>query len=51
MQLLRENTVVLSKVTVATSRMLEESVEKYSRIAFSTDRIAFPTCFVMYSSP
>ena len=47
MQLLRENTVVLSKVTVATSRMLEESVEKYSRIAFSTDRIAFPTCFVV----
>ena len=47
MQLLRENTVVVSKVTRATSRMLEDSMEKYSRIAFSTDRIAFPTCFVI----
>jgi hypothetical protein len=47
MQLLRENTVVVSKVTAATSRMLEDSMEKYSRIAFSTDRIAFPTCFVV----
>jgi len=47
MQLLRENTVVVSKVTGVTSRMLEDSMEKYSRIAFSTDRIAFPTCFVV----
>lgn len=47
MQLLRENTVVVGKVTGATSRMLEDSMEKYSRIAFSTDRIAFPTCFVV----
>lgn len=47
MQLLRENTVVVDKVTGVTSRMLEDSMETYSRIAFSTDRIAFPTCFVV----
>ncbi len=47
MQLLRENTVVVDKVTGVTARMLADSMETYSRIAFSTDRIAFPTCFVV----
>ena len=47
MQLLRENTVVISHVTAATARIMEDSMEKYSQIAFSTDRIAFPTCFIV----
>lgn len=47
MQLLRENTVVFNKLLGATNRMLADSMEKYSRIAFSTDQIAFPTCFVV----
>jgi len=47
MQLLRDNTVLLNKVTIATNRMLVDSMEKYSRIAFSIDRIAFPTCFIV----
>ncbi|KAL7539747.1 hypothetical protein ACHAXR_009569, partial [Thalassiosira sp. AJA248-18] len=47
MQLVRDNTVTVRKVTKAVSHMLEESMEKYCKLAFATDQVAFPTCLVV----
>jgi len=47
MQLLRDNTVTVLKVNKALSLMLDESIEKYCKIAFATDQIAFPCCLMV----
>jgi serine/threonine protein kinase len=47
MQLVRDNTVTVRKVTKAVKRMLDDSMEKYCKMAFATDQVAFPTCLVV----
>jgi len=47
MQILRDNTVSIRKVTKEVAQMLDESMEKYCKLAFATDQIAFPTCLVV----
>lgn len=47
MQRLRDNTVSIRKVTKTVSQMMEESMEKYCKLAFSTEKIAFPTCLML----
>ena len=46
MQLLRDNTISVRKVNMALSRLLDDSIEKYCKIAFATDQIAFPCCLM-----
>ena len=47
MQLLRDNTVTVRKVTKSVKHMLDDSMEKYCKLGFATDQIAFPTCLVV----
>jgi hypothetical protein len=47
MQLLRDNTVTVRKVNKALSLMLDGSIEKFCKIAFATDQIAFPCCLMV----
>jgi hypothetical protein len=46
-QLLRDSTVNVRKVTKAVKHMMENSMEKYCKLAFATEQIAFPTCLVV----
>ena len=46
-QLLRENTITVPKVTRAVSTMLDQSMEKYCKLAFATDQIAIPCCLIL----
>jgi len=46
-QLIRQNTVTISQVTKAVSAMIDNSMEKYCRLAFATDQIAVPCCLMM----
>jgi len=47
MQLLRDNTVSVRKVTKQVTQMLDDSMEKYCKLAFAVDQIAFPTCLMV----
>ena len=47
MQLVRDNTVTVRKVTKAVSILFDDSMEKYCKLAFATDQIAFPCCLMM----
>lgn len=47
MQLVRDSTVNIRKVTKAVAQMLDHSMEKFCKLAFATDEIAFPTCLVV----
>jgi len=47
MQLLRDNTVSIRKVTKSVTHMLDDSMEKYCKLAFAMDQIAFPTCLMV----
>lgn len=47
MQLLRDNTVSIRKVTESVSLMLDDSMEKYCKLAFAADQIAFPCCLMV----
>ncbi|KAL3823545.1 LOW QUALITY PROTEIN: hypothetical protein ACHAXA_002886 [Cyclostephanos tholiformis] len=46
MQLLRDNTITVRKVHTVLSRMIDDSMEKYCKIAFATDQIVFPCCLI-----
>ncbi|KAL9188156.1 hypothetical protein ACHAXT_006534 [Thalassiosira profunda] len=47
MQLLRDNTVSIRKVSTRVSALLEDSMEKFCRLGFATEQIAIPTCLVV----
>ena len=47
MQVLRDNTVSVRKVTKAIAESFDDSCEKYAKLAFATDQIAFPTCLMV----
>ena len=46
-QLIRQNTITIPRVTKAVSSLIDNSMEKYCKLAFATDQIAVPCCLMM----
>ena len=47
MQILQEESVFIKKVSSRTRKILNDSMEKYCKIAFAAEQVVFPTCLVV----